>query len=709
MVDWNSENSAMPAGAGAVTLLAGTTFCISAANGDIQPGRPHGIFFRDTRFLSQWTLAVDGRPLEPMGTESVQSYRATHIGRATRGDGVADTHLLVERHRLLDGGIQEEIVVRNFSAQASSCTVEIEVHADFADLLDVKAWRRPPSNVHRSIHSHGALRMESWRRGHHREVTIQAPGARIGENALSYHPQIPAQGQWSTTISITPSIDRIGPESDVTVGEQNFPSSIAEHRMLAWQGHTPVAKVSSASLSRCLEQSHTDLGSLRIFDPRHPGRIVIAAGAPWYMALFGRDSLIASYMALPLDPMLALGTLETLAEFQGRERNPNSEEQPGRILHEVRLGAPSTATVNGGVYYGSADATPLFVVLAGELVQWGYQHSVLHQLLPSIDAALAWICHEGDIDGDGFVEYQRTSHHGLANQGWKDSWDSISFSNGTLASPPLALCEIQGYVYAAYRSRALIAECLGDESDAQTWRSKAQNLKDAFNDRFWIHEKRYFALALDKNKQKVDACASNMGQCLWSGIVDEDKAQHVVDTLLAEHMFSGWGIRTLSAQMGAYNPASYHNGSVWPHDNALIATGLMRYGFIEEAQAIATSLLEAADHFGGRLPEVFCGFDRKKYPVPVPYPTACSPQAWSSATPLQLIRALLQFDPSIPNRTIWVNPALPESMGSIRVSHLPLAGKRFAMEIYDGQSSISGLPRNIKVQHGSCMPDVLRI
>lgn len=371
--------------------------------------------------------------------------------------------------------------------------------------------------------------------------------------------------------------------------------------------------------------------------------------------------------------------------------------------------APSTATVNGGVYYGSADATPLFVVLAGELVQWGYKQPVLHQLLPAIDAALAWMRHEGDVDGDGFVEYQRSSHHGLANQGWKDSWDSISFSNGTLASAPLALCEIQGYVCAAYRSRALIAEGLGEESDAQTWRSKAQNLKAAFNDRFWIPEERHFALALDKNKQRVDACESNMGQCLWSGIIDQDKAQHVVDTLLAEHMFSGWGIRTLSAQMGAYNPASYHNDSVWPHDNALIATGLMRYGFIEEAQPIATSLLEAADHFGGRLPELFCGFDRKKYPVPVPYPTACSPQVWSSATPLQLIRALLQFDPSMPNHTIWVNPALPESMGSIRVSHLPLAGKRFAMEIYDGQSSISGLPRNIKVQHGSCMPDTLRI
>ena len=349
-----------------------------------------------------------------------------------------------------------------------------------------------------------------------------------------------------------------------------------------------------------------------------------------------------------VDPALAVGTLRTLARLQGTKVDLETEEQPGRILHEVRFSSAATADIDDGhIYYGTADATPLFVVLVGELSRWGVARSVVDELLPHVDRALDWIDQYGDRDGDGYVEYERTSKHGLANQGWKDSWDGVSAADGTLAVAPIALAEVQGYVYAAYLARADLAAEREDAETQERYLKKAATLRTAFNRDFWLPELGWYAIALDRDKRAVDSLTSNIGHCLWSGIIDPDRAPAVAARLLSPEMFSGWGVRTLATTMQRYNPLSYHNGSVWPHDNAITAAGLMRYGFVEESSQVLDAILDAAAANSGRLPELYAGLPRAELPVPVAYPTSCSPQAWASATPLSALRTLLRFEPRV--------------------------------------------------------------
>jgi glycogen debranching enzyme len=368
-----------------------------------------------------------------------------------------------------------------------------------------------------------------------------------------------------------------------------------------------------------------------------------------------------------------------------------TEEQPGRILHEMRhgcgLGAP---TAGGSVYYGTADATGLFVMLLGELYRWGHGDAVRH-LVPNADRALAWIEEYGDSDGDGFVEYRRVTDKGLVNQGWKDSWDGISFADGKLADAPIALCEVQAYTYGAYLARADIARADGDSLTAERYTRAAGALKRAFNETFWIPDQGYFALALDGDKRQVDALASNMGHCLWTGIVDEDKAGRVADLLLSPEMFTGWGLRTLSSSAGRYNPVSYHNGSVWPHDSAIAVAGLARYGFTDHAQRLASGLLDAAAAYDGRLPELFCGFDRKDFAAPVSYPSSCSPQAWASAAPLLLVRSLLGFSPEAPGADPVLHPALMPEIGELRVEGLRIGDRRVNLLANGNSARVEGL------------------
>lgn len=463
----------------------------------------------------------------------------------------------------------------------------------------------------------------------------------------------------------------------------------------------PVLHMANQSIERTLRRSYDDLGALRIEDPNHPNRVVVAAGAPWFMTLFGRDSLWASNMALPVDPSLALGTLQTLADRQGTVVDPITEEEPGKILHEVRLDVSSNLSLGGqSAYYGSVDATPLFVEVLGSVSRWGFAKESIAALLPHADRAIDWIRNYGDKDGDGFVEYERLNPQGLINQGWKDSWDGINFADGRLAEPPIALCEVQAYVYTAYLSRAWMAYDAGDVQLAKDLVDRAARLKKQFNEQFWIPERGYYAVALDGKKRQVDACASNMGQCLWHGIVDEDKVPLVVQKLMSPEMFSGWGVRTLASDMGAYNPASYHNGSIWPHDNALIASGLLRYGFVAEAQRIASALLEAAEHSDGRLPELFCGFPRDQFTQPVPYPTACSPQAWAATTPILLITSLMQYDTHVSRGGLWMDPVLPEAFGDLHITNAPMAGGRITIDVINSVPTVHGLPEGMVFHRG---------
>jgi glycogen debranching enzyme len=705
--DWSYGGAPQQSGVGTVTLVEGVTFCICGRAGDIRVGAEQGFFFRDTRFLSRFEIAVDGQRLDPLAARSPEPYSGTFVARRPPRDGTADSTLLVVRRRHVGDGMLDEITVRNLGREPAGVLLTIAVEADFASLFAVKEGRaRAPHAVDRDV-ADGELRLHHRIGGASRAVVLRTGGptaATITRAQIGWRLVVPERGETTVAVQVVPVIDGVETPPRHRPGEPVHASESAQ-RLARWKRATPAVSTPDTRLSALVAASAEDLGVLRMFDPDHPDTVVVAAGAPWFMALFGRDSLLTSWMLLPVDPGVALGTLQTLARLQGRRVDPLSEEQPGRILHEMRS-APSTQLALGGgnVYYGTVDATPLFVMLLGECRRWGIAESAVDDLLPHVDRAMEWIETYGDRDGDGFVEYQRATDRGLLNQGWKDSFDAIAFAGGAIAEPPIALAEVQGYVYAAYLARSYFAKEAGDEVAARRWATSARDLKAHFNAAFWLPDKGYFALALDAHKRPVDALASNMGHCLWTGIVDEDKAASVAEHLLGPQMFTGFGVRTLATSMAAYNPVSYHNGSVWPHDNALIAAGLMRYGFVEAAQRIAMGLIDAAAGLGGRLPELFCGFDRTEFETPVPYPTSCSPQAWASASVLSLLRTLLRLDPWVPFGRVWAEPAVPDPLLPLRIDRLHLAGRPTTVVVDRGHWEIEGLPRTIEVVRGPRRP-----
>ena len=676
-----------------VTLVEGVSFVVSSVSGDIEQNGAQGLFFDDTRFISCWKLRLDDAALESLGVISPNSFAATFLSRGRPLDGRADSTIVVVRNRFVGNGMREEIVIRNLARESAACTLSLEVDADFAHIFDAKEGR-VRLNAERSVDVRKSTMVFFYaKREITRRVWVEFPSdALLTPGLARIDIVVPPHGEWRTCVEFRLDVDDEPIELRYRCGEPVEDSKpLARHRF--WKQTTPLVRSGHDGLNITFDQSARDLGALRIFDPEQPDLVMVAAGAPWFMTLFGRDSLITSLMTLLVDPTIALGTVHTLARLQGTKVDARSEEEPGKILHEFRhTRTLSTSAKGGSAYYGSADATPLFVVLLGELYKWGFT-DVVRDLLPHADLALQWIEEFGDRDGDGFVEYRRATERGLYNQGWKDSSDGINFANGKLAEPPTALCEVQGYVYAAYLARARIARGFGDEATARSYTMRAAKLKVAFNERYWLEDRGYYALGLDGEKKAIDSLTSNIGHCLWSGIVEPDKARMVADHLMSPEMFSGWGIRTLASSMGAYNPVSYHNGSVWPHDTALCAAGLMRYGFVSEAQTVTLGLLQAAQSFGGRLPELICGFDRDDIPSPVRYPTSCAPQAWSSAAVFELLRVtLLRFDPSVPDGELRIAPSLPPQIGKLKIENLPFAGTRLTITTDGTSTEVAGAP-----------------
>ncbi|MDT5132935.1 MAG: hypothetical protein QOE41_2246 [Mycobacterium sp.] len=687
---------------GSVTLLEGATFCISSMSGDVQRDRPHGLFLADTRVLSCWRVAIDGEQVQSLSMveEPGEPFHATFIGRTSPRQWAADSTMLVLRRRFVGDGMREDVVIRNLGPEPVGLALTLSADADFADLFAVKEGRvQPPHGVTVDVGS-TCLTFTIAGPNDTRSAVITATGEPVvSPGRFTFRIVIPPRAQWSTCFAVEASISgrRIIPRH--RCGEP-LDESAPARRLQAWRLSNPRITSADRTLNAAIETGARDLGTLQIEDPHNPGCPVVAAGAPWFMALFGRDSLLTGWMTLALDPRLALCTLQTLARVQGTKVDPMTEEEPGRILHEVRLGREAALALGGGTtYYGTADATPLFVMLLGELDCWGgLPEDQRKPLIDAADRALSWILEYGDCDGDGFVEYRRHTDRGLVNQGWKDSFDGINHADGHLATPPIAPCEVQGYVYAAFRARAALAEADGDSSRAQQWRSRAARLKAAFNLAFWMPETGAFAVALDGSKQQVDSVTSNMGHCLWTGIVDDDKAAEAAAHLAGPALSSGFGIRTLATDMNAYNPMSYHNGSVWQHDTAINVAGLARYGFIAEAQQISLDLIDASEHFEGRLPELFCGFERSEFTRPVPYPTSCSPQAWAAAALRLVLRSLLRLAPDIPRGQIQLAPVVPDRLLPVRLEHIPLAGSRIDIAVErDGTLDVHGLPPGVRL------------
>ncbi|MFB8281477.1 amylo-alpha-1,6-glucosidase [Nocardia colli] len=677
-----------------VTLVEGSTFCISETSGAISPNRPAGLFVRDTRVLSHWRLTVDGMEPQPLTVRYDEPYSATLLARTAPRAGTADSTALVIIGRHVGDGMREDLVVRNLSGSPLECAIKLELDADFADLFEVKEGRTGHDVVTAARALDNAVQISRAELGV--AVTVSGSGATAEGRELCWEVTLPGRGEWTACIEYLPALGTDTTPPRYPCGTPVSRSAPAQ-RLREWYANSPTVQTDDETLAAVLQRTLTDLGALRIFDPDHPERAVVAAGAPWFMALFGRDSLLTSWMVLPLDRRLAVGTLQSLADLQGTQVQAATEEQPGRIPHEVRFGRAATLLLGGGTaYYGTADATPLFVMLLGELYRWGLDPKIRDDLLPHADRALDWIEQYGDADGDGFVEYQCAADHGLANQGWKDSWDGVNFADGTLPEAPIALAEVQGYTYAAYLARATLAAGTGDHATAERWRAKAAQLKTAFNEAFWLPDRGWYAIGLDRDKRPIDALTSNIGHCLWAGIVDDDKAERVADHLLSPEMFSGWGIRTLATSMGAYNPVSYHNGSVWPHDNAICAAGLMRYGFTEHANQVVSAMLDASTRFGHRLPELFSGFDRAEFDVPVPYPTSCSPQAWAAAAPLLFLRTLLRLEPSVPEGVLSVAPVVPARYLPLRVGGLRVGSDVLSVTVDTEGWQVRGLSGDLR-------------
>jgi glycogen debranching enzyme len=649
-----------------VTILEGNTFVVSDTRGDIDasPTEPHGLFHQDTRYLSRWRLTLDGAPLTALSVDDLDYFAARHFLVAGTGTIYVDSEISVLRTRAVGDGFHEDLLLLSHAEQPRDLVLRIEAGCDFADLFEVKDAQAKKGQCYRSVDG-GRLLLGYRREQFVRETVISAsaPSA-VDEHGFTFHVQLPPHGQWSTCLDVVAASGSAGAHNKRPKyghGDLKARPQMGES-LQSWCETAPELITSFRPLHRIYERSIVDLAALRFFVRVLPGAALPAAGLPWFMAIFGRDSILTSLQALPFAPGLAATTLRALGRRQGVVVDHFRDEEPGKILHEMRFGELTAFEERPhSPYYGAADSTPLWLVLLDEYERWTGDAALVRELEPNARAALDWIDDWGDHDGDGYVDYQRRRDTGLENQCWKDSWNSIQFSDGSISKLPRACCEIQGYVYDAKRRVARLArELWGDAALGQRLEADAAELRRRFNRDFWMPERQFFALALDGDHRQVDALTSNVGHLLWSGIVDEDKAERCAETLMGSALFSGWGVRTMAEGEGGYNPVGYHVGTVWPHDNAIVAAGLRRYHHHADAARIAFAMLEAASHFDGRLPEAFAGYPRALTSYPVEYPTACSPQAWATGAPLSLLRTLLGLEPL--GEHLVVEPALPEEL-----------------------------------------------
>jgi glycogen debranching enzyme len=658
-----------------VKILDGNTFVVSDARGDIEASLtdPTGLFSFDNRFLSTWILTVDGERLNPLSVDDLQYFETRFFLVPGTGTVYVDSKLSVIRRRAVGDGFHEELTILNHDAKPVDLTVRVDAASDFADLFEVKDALEKKGRYYTRVEN-GQLLLGYERGTFARRTAISASSpAKLDKKGLTFVVHIEPQGQWTTDLYVVLAAGAGGTyvRPKYLRGERQARPNM-ERSLERWLAEAPRLESDSDPLKVTYRRSLIDLAALRFAPPVSGGRSLPAAGLPWFMTMFGRDSIFTSLQALPFTPELAGTTLRALGTWQGSRVDDFRDEDPGRILHEMRYGEMTAFEERPhSPYFGCADATPLYVVLLDEYEHWTGDRRLVRDLEDEARAALNWIDEYADLMGNGYVWYQRRNEEtGLENQCWKDSWDSISYRDGRLPGFPRATSELQGYAYDAKVRGARLARLVWkDPALADSLERQAADLKRRFNRDFWVKDGEYFALALDTEGNQVDSLASNNGHLLWSGIVDKSKAKAVVRHLLGPRLFSGWGVRTLAEGEGRYNPIGYHVGTVWPFDNSFIAWGLRRYGFKEEAAQIAAGILDAAEYFDGRLPEAFGGYERGVTKYPVQYPTACSPQAWSTGTPLLLLRTMLGLEPVGDN--LIVDPALPENIGLLALLDIP--------------------------------------
>jgi glycogen debranching enzyme len=610
------------------------------------------------------------RPHEPSSVDDLEYFESRFFLVPGTGTVYIDAKLSVIRRRAVGNGFHEELTILNHANEPVALSVRLDAGCDFADLFEVKDALQKKGTYSACVKG-GKLTL-AYDRGTFSRWTVisSSQPARVDKDGLGFKIRIGPHGKWSTQLDVV--TEGLGIEESERIASPATSQRRMRQGLERWLDQAPRLECDREPLKTTYRRSLVDLAALR-FSPRVAGgRSLPAAGLPWFMTMFGRDSILMSLQALPFTSELAKTTLRALGDWQGIGVDDFRDEDPGRILHEMRYGELTAFEERPhSPYYGSADATPLFVVLLDEYERWTGDRALVRELEVESRAALNWIDEYADLQGTGYVWYERRNKKtGLENQCWKDSWDSISFRDGRIPGFPRATCELQGYAYDAKLRGARLARLVWkDAALAERLEQEAADLKRRFNRDFWVEDGEYFALALDPEGEQVDALTSNNGHLFWSGIVDKSKAKAIAGHLLGSRLFSGWGVRTLAEGDGRYNPIGYHVGTVWPFDNSFIAWGLRRYGFKDEAAVIAAGILDAAEFFEGRLPEAFGGYERSQTRYPVQYPTACSPQAWSTGAPLLLLRTMLGLEPQGEN--LVVDAALPRAIGHLELLDIP--------------------------------------
>jgi glycogen debranching enzyme len=691
-------------GPDAIAVLEGRTFMLSDARGDVEPGSIGGLVHEDTRFVSRWELRLDGRSLSLLKSGTVDYDSAAFFLTNPDTPRLRAHSVAVRRLRLVGGGALEQIAVFNTSSESISCELRLLCGADFADLFEIKGSVRDRSGSIAVVAGAGSLRFRYRVPGFSAETTVRIKRAEIVEEATEqvvaeappridgtdavWALELPPRCLFLTLVEVGVRVNNVTfePAAEGFGGREQS----LEGPLSGWLERIPRFEAESAVVTSVLQQSVVDLAALRITgDLLGESYVLPAAGLPWFMTLFGRDTLITSLQTLWVGPGLARGALHLLGALQGTGIDDFRDEEPGKILHEVRSGELTRlGEMPHSPYYGTADATPLWLILLSEYWRYSGQDAFVLARWDKVTAALAWIDRYGDRDGDGYVEYQTRSREGLGNQCWKDSWDGVQFADGTIPHLPIATAEIQGYVFDAKLRVAELARRLGAEVGlAKRLEREAEALYVRFNADFWSEDRGgYYVVGLDGDKRRIDSMTSNIGHLLWSGIVPEERAALIAGQLMSDAMFSGWGVRTLSTDDRGYNPIGYHTGTIWPHDNALVTLGLARAGFRDEANRIALAQLEAAAYTGYRLPEAFAGFERWVSRFPVPYPTACSPQAWATAAPFVFVQAMLGLEAR--DGELRLDPRVPEEIGRISIRRLHAFGTEWDVDALGAEGEV---------------------
>lgn len=663
-----------------IVINEGTTFMVTDSSGNVPRNSPLGLFRSDTRYLNKYILKINDRDMIPLSFTRkgyIANISLTNPKLDSESGSVPEGTLHILRTMFISTNFYEKLFIKNTNSFPVKLAIELSYDTDFHDIFEVKGL---------SFSRRGLRALIEGEEGKNIIIRYEGMDNVIRRTELYFRPS--PEIYWDKAlfnIEVEPyetreiDIEVVMTLGGVPVMRQDYmvAKKEIEESYDMWQKGLTQITTDSDIMNNVIETCLLDLRSLVIKTKKGP--LVPAAGIPWYDTIFGRDSLITCAQTLMLNPSLSRSTLEFLTIYQGNKADPWTEEQPGRILHEIREGELANLHhIPHTPYYGTVDATLLYIVLLSEYYRWTADPGILNDIREGVERAADWIYNYGDLDGDGFIEYLRMSEKlGLVNQGWKDSNDSIVFSDGKLAQPPIALAEVQGY---AYDALVRYSELYPATDRALAMKGHAGRLVDKFNDKFWMPEKRYYAEALDRDKIQVDSITTNPGHCLWSGIVSKSKAGDIARRVLEDDMFSGWGIRTLASSEKAYDPQSYHNGSIWPHDNSIIAWGLKKYGYADEANRIIGALVDACRNFDYRLPELFCGYPREEGKPPVIYHSTCSPQAWASGSIMLFIQTMLGLLPDAPNQILYVNPTLPEWLKYVTVKNMKIGDETINLE-----------------------------